>query len=89
MAINPATAGSFPTSFFEDGTSNHNVLNVSNSGVSTPVSGLALGGTGSFSTVLYQSQYYGITQTATSPFIGAINPPGNLKGKRVTWIQKR
>jgi hypothetical protein len=39
--------------------------------------------------VQWNSQYYGITQTTTSPFIGAINPPGSLKGKRVTWIQKR
>jgi len=89
MAINPATGGSFASSFFEDATANHNTLNVTTGGVSTPVSGLALGGTGSFSTVQYLTQYYGITQTTTSPFIGAINPPGNLKGKRVTWIQKR
>jgi type IV pilus assembly protein PilY1 len=89
MAINPATGGSFPTSFFEDGTANHNVLNATANGVTTAVSGLALGGTGSFSTVQYGSQYYGVTQTTTTPFIGAINPPGNLKGKRVTWIQKR
>jgi type IV pilus assembly protein PilY1 len=85
MALDPATGGSFATSFFEDASSNHNVLNVG----STPVSGLALGGTGSFSTVQYQSQFYGITQTTTTPYLGAINPPGNLKGKRVTWIQKR
>jgi type IV pilus assembly protein PilY1 len=89
MAIDPATGGSFATSFFEDGTANHNVLNVGNGSGALPVSGLALGGTGSFSVVQYQSQYYGITQTTTTPFIGAINPPGNLKGKRVTWIQKR
>ncbi|HEY2684865.1 MAG TPA: PilC/PilY family type IV pilus protein [Steroidobacteraceae bacterium] len=97
MAIDPTTGGSFATGFFEDGSTGHNVLNVG----TTPVSGLALGGTGSFSTVQYSpgssitstsatgSQYYGITQTATSPFIGAINAPGNVKGKRVTWIQKR
>ena len=85
MALDPSTGGSFATSFFEDASSNHNVLNVG----STPVSGLALGGTGSFSTVQYQSQFYGITQTTTTPYLGAINPPGNLKGKRVTWIQKR
>jgi type IV pilus assembly protein PilY1 len=89
MAIDPATGGSFASSFFEDGTANHNVLSVNGSSGNVAVSGLALGGTGSFSTVQYQTQYYGITQTTTSPFIGAINPPGNLKGKRVTWIQKR
>jgi type IV pilus assembly protein PilY1 len=89
MAIDPATGGSFASSFFEDGTANHNVLNVGSGPSALPVSGLALGGTGSFSVVQYQSQYYGITQTTTTPFIGAINPPGNLKGKRVTWIQKR
>ena len=85
MALDPGTGGSLPASFFEDATSNHNVLNVG----TTPVTGLALGGTGSFSVVQYGSQYYGITQTTTSPFIGALNPPGNLKGKRLTWIQKR
>ena len=85
MALDPGTGGSLPASFFEDATKNHNVLNVG----TTPVSGLALGGTGSFSIVQYGSQYYGITQTTTSPFIGALNPPGNLKGKRLTWIQKR
>ncbi len=85
MALDPGTGGSLPASFFEDATKNHNVLNVGTS----PVSGLALGGTGSFSTVQYGSQFYGITQTTTSPFIGALNPPGNLKGKRLTWIQKR
>lgn len=89
MAIDPATGGSFPSSFFEDATSNHNTLNVTSGSTTVPVSGLALGGTGSFSSVQYQSQYYGITQTTSSPFIGAINPPGNLKGKRVTWIEKR
>ncbi|MEA3174311.1 MAG: type pilus assembly protein PilY1, partial [Gammaproteobacteria bacterium] len=89
MAIDPATGGSFASSFFEDGSPNHNVLSVNDSSGNVAVSGLALGGTGSFSTVQYQTQYYGITQTTTSPFIGAINPPGNLKGKRVTWIQKR
>jgi type IV pilus assembly protein PilY1 len=91
MALDPATGGAFATSFFEgsttnpDGSTNHNVLNVG----SIPVTGIAVGGTGSFSTVQYQNQYYGITQTTTAPYIGAINPPGNLKGKRVTWIQKR
>lgn len=89
MALDPGTGGAFATSFFEDNTDNHNTLNVTSGGNTLPVSGLALGGTGSFSTVQWQSQYYGITQTTTSPFIGAINPPGNLKGKRVTWIQKR
>jgi type IV pilus assembly protein PilY1 len=89
MALDPGTGGSFATSFFEDNTANHTVLNMGVGGVNTAVTGLALGGTGSFSTVLYQSQYYGVSQTTTSPFIGAINPPGNLKGKRVTWIQKR
>jgi type IV pilus assembly protein PilY1 len=90
MALDPATGGSFPTSFFEDETANHNTLNAPTpSSGSAPVSGLAYGGTGSVSIVAYGNQNSMITQTVHSPVIGAVNPPGNLKGKRVTWIQKR
>jgi type IV pilus assembly protein PilY1 len=89
MALDPATGGSFPTSFFENPTGNHSALNATTSGGTYAVSGVAAGGTGSASTVLTGSQNNLLEQGPGGGFHLPINPPGNLKGKRVTWIQKR
>ncbi len=84
MAINPATGGSFTQSFFGD--ANHNFLNVN----SQSVSGIALSGTGSPSVVTAGTAEYLVTQTVGGTgSITAINPPGNVKGSRLTWIQRR
>jgi type IV pilus assembly protein PilY1 len=92
MAVNPATGGAFTNSFF--GTPAHNFLNVTQTNVngttSTPVSGIALGGTGSASIVVGGTQSYLVTQTVTG--VGAlvsVNPPGGTKGSRLTWIERR
>jgi len=92
MAVNPATGGAFTNSFF--GTPAHNFLNVTTTTTSgttsTPVSGIALGGTGSASIVVGGTQSYLVTQTVSG--VGAIvsvNPPGGTKGSRITWIERR
>jgi type IV pilus assembly protein PilY1 len=92
MAVNPATGGAFTNSFF--GTPAHNFLNVTqttaNGTISTPVSGIALGGTGSASIVVGGTQSYLVTQTVSG--VGAlvsVNPPGGTKGSRLTWIERR
>jgi type IV pilus assembly protein PilY1 len=91
MAINPATGGAFVNSFFDDGA--HNFLNVNSTAtgnINEPVSGIALGGTGSASIVVAGTQSYLITQTVAGVgAIEAVNPPGGTKGSRLTWIQKR
>jgi type IV pilus assembly protein PilY1 len=92
MAINPATGGSFNNSFFSflDTTGKLNFLNVNSSGTNIPVSGIALGGTGSASIVVSGTQDYLITQTVSGVgAIEAVNPPGGTKGSRLTWIQRR
>ena len=96
MAVNPATGGAFTNSFF--GTPTHNFLNVTttqtNGSTTTstilPVSGIALGGTGSVSVVVGGTQSYLVTQTVSGTgAIESINPPGGTKGSRLTWIQRR
>jgi type IV pilus assembly protein PilY1 len=92
MAVNPATGGAFTNSFF--GTPAHNFLNVTttnvNGTISTPVSGIALGGTGSASIVVGGTQSYLVTQTVSGTgAIESINPPGGTKGSRLTWIERR
>jgi type IV pilus assembly protein PilY1 len=64
MAINPATGGSFNNSFFSflDTAGKLNFLNVNSSGTNIPVSGIALGGTGSASIVVSGTQDYLITR---------------------------
>jgi type IV pilus assembly protein PilY1 len=92
MAINPATGGSFNNSFFSflDTSGKLNFLNVNSSGNNIPVSGIALGGTGSASIVVSGTQDYLITQTVSGTgAIEAVNPPGGSKGSRLTWIQRR
>jgi type IV pilus assembly protein PilY1 len=84
MAINPATGGAFATSFFAD--SGKNFLNISNQSVS----GVALNGTGSPDVVAQGSSTYIVTQTTSGTgAIEQINPPGNVTGSRLTWIQRR
>ncbi len=93
MAVNPATGGSFNQSFFV-APSSFTFLNTQ----SMPVSGLALGGTGSVSILQAAGgQWYFLTQTvgsgggAGSPN-GATALPGhaqNYKGSRLTWTQRR
>ena len=92
MAINPATGGAFNNSFFSflDTSGKLNFLNVNSSGTNIPVSGIALGGTGSASIVVSGTQDYLITQTVSGVgAIEAVNPPGGTKGSRLTWIQRR
>jgi type IV pilus assembly protein PilY1 len=84
MAVNPATGGAFPNSFFGD--ANHNFLAINNQ----VVSGIALGGTGSVSVVANGTQAYMLTQTTSGTgAIVAINPQGSLIGNRLTWTEKR
>jgi type IV pilus assembly protein PilY1 len=84
MAIDPATGGAFPASFFGD--ANHNFQNINNQ----IVSGMALGGTGSVSVVANGPQAYMLTQTTNGTgAIEAINPQGTLVGTRLTWTEKR
>ena len=84
MAIDPATGGAFPNSFFGD--ANHNFLNVNNQAIS----GIALSGTGSPSFVTQGTMTYMVTQTVSGTgAITAVNPQGGIKGTRLTWIEKR
>jgi type IV pilus assembly protein PilY1 len=93
MAVNPATGGSFNQSFFV-APSSFTFLNTQ----SMPVSGLALGGTGSVSIMQAAGgQWYFLTQTVGSGGgpgspNGATALPGhaqNYKGSRLTWTQRR
>jgi type IV pilus assembly protein PilY1 len=100
MALDPATGGAFTTSFLLD--SNGNSINTAKG----PATGLALGGTGTPSSLIAGGgQSYVLTQTgggggSTGTGSGPSDgngpgkllknaTPGALKGKRVTWIQKR
>ena len=66
MAINPATGGEFAQSFFV-APSTYTFLNVNANSTNLPVSGLALGGTGSTSTVQSAGgQWYLLTQTVNN-----------------------
>jgi type IV pilus assembly protein PilY1 len=88
MALNPATGGAFTNAFFGD--QNNNFLTTNVNGQPTPVSGVALAGTGTPSFVQAGTQSYLITQTTTGGATKApVFPQGNTKGKRLTWIQKR
>ena len=91
MALDPGTGGSFATSFFGDSARGFlNVNNVATSNTTVPVSGIALGGTGSSSLVTSGTQVYLITQTVAGVgAIDAVTPPGGTKGSRLTWIQRR
>jgi type IV pilus assembly protein PilY1 len=67
LAINPATGGEFTQSFFV-APSTYSFLNVNSGGTNTPVSGLALGGTGSSSAIQATGgQWYLLMQTAGGP----------------------
>ena len=84
MAINPATGGAFTSSYFAN--ANNQFLNIG----SSPVTGIALNGTGSASDVIQGTQPYLVTQTIDGKgALVAINPPASSGGKRLTWIQKR
>jgi type IV pilus assembly protein PilY1 len=93
MAINPATGGSFTQSFFI-APNTFAFLNTQ----SMPVSGLALGGTGSVSILQAPGgQWYFMTQTVGSGTGGGSSNNGHLgpghaqnyKGSRLTWTQRR
>jgi len=82
MAINPATGGAFPQSFFAD--ANNNFVNINGA----PVSGVALNATGSPSVVTASLRPYLVNQTASGAgAVNQVNPPGDSKGGRLTWIQ--
>ncbi len=88
MALNPATGGAFTSAFFGD--TSGNFLNTAVNGQPVPVSGVALGGTGSPSMVQSGTQGYVVTQTVSGTGALIRNfPQGNTQGKRLTWIQKR
>jgi len=88
MAVNPATGGAFTNSFFGD--PSHHYLNIATGVGEQPVSGIAVGGTGSPSVVVGGTQPYIVTQTVTGQgFLDSINPPGGMKGTRLTWTEKR
>jgi type IV pilus assembly protein PilY1 len=105
LAINPATGGAFTTAAFGN-PATLAFLNVTSTNVTTgatttvPVSGLALGATGSGANITSGTQNYFATQTGapTCPTGGTctnggalvpIFPEGNSNGKRLTWIEKR
>jgi type IV pilus assembly protein PilY1 len=84
MAINPATGGAFTNSFFAG--PNHQFQDINNQ----IVSGVALGGTGSPSVVIFDNKTYIVTQTMPpAGTIVQINPPGASQGSRLTWIERR
>jgi type IV pilus assembly protein PilY1 len=88
MALNPATGGAFTNAFFGD--ANNNFLTTAVNGSPTPVSGVALAGTGTPSIVQSGTQNYLITQTVSGNVtLKPTFPQGNTQGKRLTWIQKR
>ncbi|WP_426271104.1 PilC/PilY family type IV pilus protein [Dyella kyungheensis] len=82
MALNPATGGAFQNSFFSDGGGNFVTVGGS------PISGIALNGTGSPSVVTANGLPYLVTQNVQG--VGAVNrilPPGSKFNKRLTWLQ--
>ena len=97
MAINPATGGEFSQSFFV-APQTYTFLNVSTSVSSSgppnyaPVSGEALGATGSVSTIQAPGgQWYSLTQCAGASCtqLGPRHPQGGYVGSRATWTQRR
>jgi type IV pilus assembly protein PilY1 len=89
MAIDPATGGGLPKSYF--------AINGQFTSINGQiVSGAALDGTGSLSTVLWTPPAGGPQETwlvtQTTPPGGKaveVNPPGNTQGNRLTWIERR
>ena len=89
MAIDPATGGGLPQSFFGI----NGQFTTINGQI---VSGAALDGTGSLSTVLWTPPAGGPQETwlvtQTMPPGGKVlqvNPPGGSLGNRLTWIERR
>jgi type IV pilus assembly protein PilY1 len=88
MAINPATGGALPQSYYAI---NGQFTNINGQ----IVSGAALNGTGSSSTVQWTPpggalQNYLVTQTINGKgTIVQVNPPGGSLGNRLTWIERR
>jgi type IV pilus assembly protein PilY1 len=89
MAIDPATGGGLPQSFFGI----NGQFTTINGQI---VSGAALDGTGSLSTVLWTPPVGGPQETwlvtQTMPPGGKVlqvNPPGGSLGNRLTWIERR
>jgi type IV pilus assembly protein PilY1 len=88
MAIDPATGGALPKSYYAVN-GQYTTIN------GQVVSGAALNGTGSSSTVVWTppggtQQTYLVTQTINGKgSILQVNPPGGSLGNRLTWIQRR
>jgi hypothetical protein len=88
MAIDPATGGGLPKSYF--------AINGQFTSINGQiVSGAALDGTGSLSTVQWTPpggtlETWLVTQT-TPPGgkVLQVNPPGGSQGNRLTWIERR
>ena len=81
MALNPGTGGAFTESFFSSG---GGFVNINGQ----PVSGIALGATGSPSVVTANNHPYLVNQTTTGAgTVNQINPPGGSKGGRLTWLE--
>lgn len=82
MALDPGTGGAFSQSFFAN--SAGNFVNVNGA----PVSGIALNATGSPSIVTALNHTYLVSQTTTGAgTVNPVNPPGNSKGGRLTWLE--
>jgi type IV pilus assembly protein PilY1 len=82
MAVNPVSGGAFQQSFFASSTGQFVSINGS------PVSGIALNGTGSPSVVTANNNPYLVTQTVNGAgAVNQINPPGNMYTKRLTWLE--
>jgi Tfp pilus tip-associated adhesin PilY1 len=86
MAIDPATGGALPKSYFPlNGTSING----------QSASGAAFSGAGSPSTVQFNptsgpTATYLVTQNTTGTgTIAQVNPPGGSLGNRLTWIERR
>lgn len=82
MAVNPVSGGAFQQSFFASSTGQFVSINGS------PVSGIALNGTGSPSVVTANNNPYLVTQTVNGAgAVNQISPPGNMYTKRLTWLE--
>lgn len=89
MAIDPATGGALPKSYY--------AVNGQFTSINGQiVSGAALSGTGSLSTTQWTPpaggpiQTYLVTQTLNgNGTIVQVNPPGGSQGNRLTWIERR
>ena len=81
MALNPATGGAFPQSFFEAPTGEFTLVG------GASVSGVALGATGSASILSVGSHANLVAMTNTGPVTTPVNPQQQANGSRVTWIQ--